>query len=275
MGNTSGRELPLSGVLNARELGGIPLRGGRAVRPGMLIRTGRLSDMTEEDRRCLLTDWKLTTILDLRNDQEIAANPDPAMDGVTHCQVPIFPGLAGAISREDHQIQSLEERVMMAARHYAGGKATKLLREMYPEMVEKDYCIRGVRLFFEKLLKQEDGALIWHCTSGKDRTGITGALLLHILGASWETIAEEYLLTNVQTEEYRQNLVNILRRLEADEESIEQIIVLESVDLTNLENCWKSMEKQCGSVDNYIEKVLGLDKEKRQLLCEKYTYTEL
>ncbi|MBP3702120.1 MAG: tyrosine-protein phosphatase, partial [Lachnospiraceae bacterium] len=172
------REIALEGVLNVRELGGLPLQDGRMVAHGRLIRTGRLSEMTEQDKKILLDQWHVTTIVDLRNDAEVQEHPDPELGEATYHQVPIFPGIASGISKEDGGAMTMEAKTLALASRYSGGRASQLLEGMYPKMVTEEFCIQGIRTFFEKLLEHGDGALIWHCTSGKDRTGLTGALLL-------------------------------------------------------------------------------------------------
>lgn len=264
-------ELPLEGVLNVRELGGLPLRDGRIVAYGKLIRTGRLSEMTSEDKEKLTKQWNITTIVDLRNDQEVAEHPDPEWEGVDYYQVPIFPGIASGISKEDGGAMTMEQKLLFLASRYSNGRASKLLNEMYPKMVREDFCVQGIRRFFELLLEQEEGALIWHCTSGKDRTGLTGALLLHVLGAEWDTIVQEYLHTNQQIREYREHILEVLRKNQIDVETIQQVTILESVDLAYLEHCWQAMTEEWGSVDDFLEKRLGLTPDKRQCLREKYT----
>lgn len=265
------QELPLEGVLNVRELGGLPLRDGRMVSYGKLIRTGRLSEMTQEDKEKLSKQWNITTIVDLRNDQEVAEHPDPQWEGASYYQVPIFPGIASGISKEDGGAMTMEQKLLFLASRYSNGRASKLLNEMYPKMVREDFCVQGIRRFFELLLEHEDGALIWHCTSGKDRTGLTGALLLYVLGADMDTIAKEYLHTNQQIREYRENILEVLRRNQVEEETIQQVTILESVDLAYLENCWRAMTEEWGSVDAFLEKRLGLTPDKQQRLKEKYT----
>lgn len=177
MKSISPRVIPMEKVLNARELGGLPLSDGSQVRHGTLIRTGRLCNMSENDHRVLTQQWKVTDIVDLRNDQETAEHPDPPLKGAAYHQITLFPGMAAGISREDNGFSSPEDRVLQLAEQYRGGRASVLLREMYPRMVKEECCISGIRQFFQKLLEHGEGAFLWHCTSGKDRTGLTGALL--------------------------------------------------------------------------------------------------
>ena len=261
--------IPMEGALNVRELGGLPLKNGRMVRHGSLIRTGRLSDITDKDKETLAR-WKLTKIIDMRNNQEVFEHPDLPMEGVEWIQLSIFPGGAAGISREDNG-ETLMEKAVRLAEMYAGGKARKLLQTMYPRMVGEEFCVGQIRHFFELLLEHEEGALAWHCTSGKDRTGLTCAMLLYVLGADKETILEDYLLTNEQTADYRNTLLDGLRERQIDEEKIQQIYYLETVDVAYLESCMAVITEKYGSLDRFLEEHLGLTAQVREKLREKYT----
>ena len=264
------RILPLNGVANARDLGGLPLSAGREMKKGCLIRAGRLSDMTEQDLHILEKEWRVTEIIDLRNDQEIAEHPDPRLPHAAFHHLPLLPGEAAGISREDCG-ESLENHVLRLANRYRGGAAERLLRRMYPDMIENAFCIKRLRDFFQLLLAHETGALLFHCTSGKDRTGLCSALILRILGASWETVLADYLFTNYQVQTYREGLCERLRLMGAEEEAVQQIHILESVRAEYLESCMTAIEKLYGSFALFVSGPLGIDREARRKLEEKYT----
>lgn len=266
----SERYLNLNSVKNARELGGIPLSGGRMVRKGLLIRAGRLSDLSPEDRIALSQQWKLTEIIDLRNSAEIAEHPNQPIPGVTTHVVPIFPNGEVGVTREDHGMDMIDLCICVAGKYRNGG-ARRLLEGLYPKMVCDESCLKGIRHFFEILLEHRDGAVLWHCTSGKDRTGVTAALLLLALGASWETVLEDYLLTNIQTRQQREALCQGMADRNVAPELIEEIRTIESVDPVYLETCRRLIEEQYGSVDRFFDQALGLTEEKRIRLQRKYT----
>ena len=263
------RVIPMEGALNVRELGGLPVSGGRMIRHGSLIRAGRLSDMTLQDKENLQK-WNLTKIIDMRNNQEVFEHPDPELPGVTWVQLSIFPGGAAGISREDNG-ETLMDKAMRLAEMYSGGRARKLLESMYPRMVQEAFCVGQIRTFFRLLAEHEGGALAWHCVSGKDRTGLTGALLLYVLGASRETILEDYLYTNEQIREYRMTLLDGLRERQVDPEKIEQIRVLESVEEGYLDRCLTAIVETYGSLETFIDDHLGITEEVKKVLRDKYT----
>ncbi len=269
MEHISARIIPLEGVLNARELGGLPLRGGRQIRSGCLIRAGRLSGLTARDQELLEHNWHIRNIVDLRDRQEAAEYPDKSLKNARLHRLPIFPDGKEGITREDNGEEPLD-RAIHRAETFRGGGARRLLQEIYPDMVLNEFCVSRLREFFQFLLCQ-DGTLIWHCTSGKDRTGLTCALLLWILGASWHTILEDYLLTNRQTEAYREDLCARMLARGADVETVQEMRVLESVDPSYLTSCKSAIASAYGSIDCFLEEYLGLTPAAQERLREKYT----
>ena len=266
----SDRYLNLNSVKNARELGGIPLSDGRIVRKGILIRAGRLSELSSEDRIALSQQWKLSEIIDLRNNAEIAEHPNQVLPGVTTHVVPIFSGGEVGVTREDHGMDVIDLCICVANKYRNGG-ARRLLEGLYPKMVREESCLKEIRHFFQILLDHQEGSVLWHCTSGKDRTGVTAALLLLALGASWETVLEDYLQTNIQTQQQREALCQGMADRNVAPELIEEIRTIESVDPVYLETCRRLIEEKYGSFDQFFVRALGLTEEKRIRLREKYT----
>ena len=88
----------LTGVKNARELGGIPAAGGKTVRKGLLLRTGALCDATEEDRRILAQDYRLAWVADFRTLKEANARPDPAFRGASFYHLLVLDEMMSACS---------------------------------------------------------------------------------------------------------------------------------------------------------------------------------
>ncbi len=138
-------------------------------------------------------------------------------------------------------------------------------------MAQNEECIDRIRDFFDTLLTQKEGSLIWHCTSGKDRTGVLGVLLLLLLGADIESAKEDYLYTNIQNHKYRENLLERMRNRGAEDDVIEEMRILESVDWLYIESFLKSLNDNYGSVDLFLKNKIGLDIEQRNKLLDIYT----
>ena len=272
--NKDERVIKLTGVLNVRELGGLRVHNGRKVKTGKLIRAGRLSNLTEADIRILSSKWNITMIVDLRNEQEISEHPDVEIEGADFRNISIIQGELSGISREDFGMDIIDWAIMRAKNLKENGGSGEFLEKMYEQMAKENHCQEKMKEFFESLTEHQNGAFLWHCTSGKDRTGVTGALLLYALGADMETIKADYLYTNEQNFEYREKLLEAMRERGAKEDVVEQMRVLESVSWSYIERFFDAIRKQYGSIEQFLEVKIGLTREKRKLLLESYTESE-
>ncbi|MBF6297480.1 tyrosine-protein phosphatase [Nocardia amamiensis] len=166
------RSLPLQRVQNARDIGGYRTTDGRTVRTGLVFRTGQLSNATAEDLAAL-TDRRVRSVYDLRTVYERALGPD---------RVP-----AGATAQWSDVIGQAPPEVL--ATTLTGGDG------LYRAFITAP----GANEAFASVLRSvldTDGALLFHCTAGKDRTGWAAAVLLTLLGVDRATVTEDYLLSN-------------------------------------------------------------------------------
>ncbi len=263
-------KIDLEEVYNARDLGGIPVAGGGRVSFGRLLRTGRLSEMTEKDREVLFGTCHVTEIVDLRSGKEIAEHPNPEIPGVKGDWNPIHPDHVPGITREDDGETDPTKRQLNLLRGL-NGEAKATMAAMYRRMVTAPYSVGQLKKFFDLMLAHGDGAILWHCSAGKDRTGVTAALLLEAMGAGREDIYADYLLTNEMLEERHEETRKRLAAATGDEKIAEQAVILDSVDPYYLDTVYGAIETEWGGVIPFLEGALGVTKEKRELLREKYT----
>ncbi|MGQ4614990.1 tyrosine-protein phosphatase [Nocardia sp. R7R-8] len=164
--------LHLQGVQNARDIGGYHTTDGRIVRTGLVYRTGQLNNATPEDL-AVLTDHRVRSVHDLRTVYERALGPD---------RLP-----AGATAHWADVIGQAPPEVI--ATTFTGGAG------LYRAFITAP----GANEAFASVLRDvigADGAVLFHCTAGKDRTGWTAAVLLTLLGVDRATVTEDYLLSN-------------------------------------------------------------------------------
>lgn len=166
----------LPDILNFRDIGGIISdQANSCVRHGLVFRSGRLSDLVENDLR-LLGELGVTSIFDLRARREREADPTVWQGG----------GVEIHVFRPGHK-----RRLVDMAQDYpatpAGAEA--LMREFYAELPRT-----MAHVFGELLVRISQGAFpcIIHCSAGKDRTGMAVALLLAALGCGREAIVADY-----------------------------------------------------------------------------------
>lgn len=257
-------------VYNTRDLGGIPTREGHVIRKCRLIRSGTLSKCTANDMELLTKQHHLHTVIDLRTDAERAESPDPAIDGVRFFHNPILSNTMLGITREGQsRMNSLTDMIMEFMKD-VGDDPGKKMGRIYPIMVTDEFCLKQLSHFFHILLEQEDGAILWHCTAGKDRVGTTTALLLTALGVDREMIMQDYLLTNTCLLPETEAMIRTITSKTQDPRIAETVRILNGADRSYLEAVFTETEKQCGSTEKFLEEKLGLTSEKIDLLHRKY-----
>lgn len=164
-------------IENARDLGGIAVSGGKHIKTGLLLRTAKLETATGADISRLAEEYAVKYILDFRDPSELEAHPDREVPGAQHLAIPVLP-----------QLPEAEGQVIVT-------DPMVVFNRIYREFAVEERPVSAYRTFFDILLRGE-GAVLWHCTQGKDRTGIAAILLLTALGADWTDIERDYFLTN-------------------------------------------------------------------------------
>lgn len=266
-----GERIALEGAANTRDLGGYQTTDGMMVKPHLLIRSGALDKLTENDGRILTEEYGLKTIVDLRTDTEVAQKPDLVMEGVTVVRNPLIRDATvgmtheGSTEKEGSAVDMLIEMV-----EQMDGKVEEYNRGSYAKLVTDDYSLSQLKNFFTILLENEDGAILWHCTAGKDRVGTSTALLLSALGVDREVIVEDFLLTNTFYKAQEDALIKVASEKTTDPEMLENIRILNGVRESYIRTVFTTIDEQYGSMDQFLEEQMGLTPEKRQLLKDKY-----
>lgn len=175
------RWLTLEGGKNFRDMGGYTTADGRQVRWGKLYRSGALAGLTDSDFE-QIDDLDIGSVIDFRTTPEREAEPTQWRDKQTDIRswnYDMNMAAFGQVFREPNLTPARVEAFMAS---------------MYPGMLESltDHYIT----MFDTLASSED-AMVFHCTAGKDRTGIAGALILTALGVDRETIVADFMLSDV------------------------------------------------------------------------------
>ena len=270
--------IALAGAGNARELGGYTTEDGRTVKRGVLLRTAKLSDATEEDIRKLTDVYHLSVVIDFRGDSEIEHFPDPEIGGVKNLNIQIIEE-ARALPEE-----MVAEMAVLGARN---GRVTKIDRlrlaikygvleeqtdQMYVEFLSNDRGRAGYAQFFRELLDLPAGeAMLFHCSEGKDRTGCAAMLVLFALGADEATVMEDFLLTN----EFNAALIEEDRRMLREEGIPEEewdgyLPQMDQVSPAYMQNALAWMTENYGSPLGYITQELGVTEEALNELRDKF-----
>jgi protein-tyrosine phosphatase len=163
------RELPLAQGSNFRDVGGYETKDGRTVRWGKVYRSGAMPMLSEGDY-ALLSQLDLDSIVDLRSLEEREIAPD------------LLDDRTGALFlANDYSFQALWKNLQAGNGENMYKGTEKFLAPQY-------------RMIFNRILA-EDGAVVYHCSAGQDRTGVATALLYDVLGVDRETILKDYHLS--------------------------------------------------------------------------------
>jgi protein-tyrosine phosphatase len=176
------RHLLLQGFLNTRELGGYPVNINgkqKQVKWGLIYRSGGPENMNAADK-ALLEDRNIKTVVDFRSVDERSAVFNLS-SLVKKVELPIDAGnLMGTILDTGEWLYNPNSEGAVAE-----------MQQLYSILPVEG--IPRYRELFSLLLQPDNTPLLFHCAAGKDRTGLASALILHALGASMETIMEDYL----------------------------------------------------------------------------------
>lgn len=269
--------IPLESLCNTRDLGGYRTADGRIIKKRRLIRSSALSDASAKDIEKLVREYDLKTIVDFRTSVERNLKPDPVICGVTYVENPILEEEAMGITREKENEVNGDNaaKKMIAAIRESGSTPLAYMEKLYVNLVAEPFSRAQYRKFFEILLAQEEGAVLWHCSAGKDRVGVGTMLLLSALGVSKEQIMADYVKINAfRKDEIDMLMVGLKDHVDMSTEEGRQgtaaIRLLFMVDREYLKSVYAAIEEGWGSVEVFLESEMGLTPERREKLKGMY-----
>ncbi|HET6967278.1 MAG TPA: tyrosine-protein phosphatase [Ornithinibacter sp.] len=185
------RWIDLDGLVNMRDLGGLPTRDGGHTASGRLIRSDNLQDLTDADVQRLVDELGVTDVVDLRTEHEVhIEGPGPLrrVEALTHHHHSLIEErLQGESATEVGERALLapwdEKRPERDARFWAEHYLGYLARR--PDSVEAAL----------RVIADAEGATVVHCAAGKDRTGTVVAMALDVAGVPRDEIVADYVLT--------------------------------------------------------------------------------
>jgi len=254
-------EPELAGVRNFRDLGGLPTVDGRWVRHGVLFRSGHLAHATPSDA-AFLASLGLHTIFDFRNlaDQRLEG-PDVGLPGVRNVNIPLTDPADGAEFWRMVRDGSPEQ-----LREILGhDKAERRMIAVYREIIRERTADHG-RILHS--VAADGTPVLMHCSAGKDRAGLSIAVILLTLGVEREAITTDYLISNDKHRRYR-----IRRGDDSAQAMTPEVTALLSplfdARTTYLEAAFDEMQRNWGSIERYLTEGLGVTDEVRERLRER------
>ena len=175
---------------NFRDLGGISTSDGKKIRYGMLYRSGHLCSISSVKAEYLRDKKGIRTVVDLRSPSELSEHSDVLANGVRYIHLPPLNDEQNPSINKNNRVGVLKN--IMAKE----GGARRHLSDIYRLMVTQKESLEVFREWLRLLSDRKNTGVLWHCTQGKDRTGIAAAIILMTLGVDRKEIMRDYMRTN-------------------------------------------------------------------------------
>lgn len=260
----STRQFALDGAHNTRDIGGYTTSDGRTLAWGQVFRADSLSELTSDDIAALGA-AEVDTVVDFRGKDEIAdGGEDQLPAGTSLVNVPVLDestqalstALSSALSTGDSAV--IEETL-------GNGEADRIADEGFVSQLAKPGTMAGYGRTLREIA-ESDGALIYHCTAGKDRTGMMTALLLGILGVPEETIVDDFVLSNEFNREHNDQTYEFLEGKGVD---VDLLRPLMEQSASNIQPVLDAITDEYDGWDEFAHEALDLDSETVQKLRDK------
>ena len=252
------RRIPFEAIDNFRDFGDYAA-GQRRLRRGLLYRSASQSRATDADLE-KLAGLGLAVIVDLRRLNEREREPSRRWAGFG----------ARVIENDIGQEAADEWATFIQGSDLTPGSFRDYMLEYYRHLPHQRRHIDLYTRYF-RALAEGDGPILVHCAAGKDRTGIICALTHHLAGVHDDDIREDYLLTN-DPERLTNRLPQIrevVREATGKTASDDALMVAMRVEAEYLDMAFNVMCEAHGSLDGYLDQVLGLDGELRARLHDR------
>lgn len=246
-------------VYNLRYLGGIKNSEGKILKDSLIYRSGNLHNLRKSSFD-ELNRMKINRVIDLRTKQEIAKEPDQLPKNMIYKVYSAF---------EDKNDEMRNAKQLALKGKISENDADKRMIKFYTDYVSENPKI--IKKIITEILNS-DQPILYHCTAGKDRTGIITALILKVLKFDDAVIFEEYLQSNNLRSKIIQKRLNLADNFHFIFPKLDMGIIEKTswVEQNYLQSAFDEIDKQYGSIDNYIHQVLGISDEQREIYFQKF-----
>lgn len=245
--------------VNLRDLGGYLGVDDKRVKNFSLLRSGEVTNISSTEEIMLLEDYKLKTIVDFRSELEITNAPDSEIENTKYFHIDIMKSNSDKTTSLKNFSANMDEESI-----------NSYMVNSYRDFIVDGGAVEGYREFFDLLLKQEEGSLLFHCFAGKDRTGFGAALILTVLGVSKDDIYRDYLMTNAMRADENVRILGEMKAHGIPEDKLGVVEIALNVRREYLDMAYDTAVEAYGSLENYIRDAIKLDVEEQKAMVEKY-----
>ncbi len=266
------KDIKFDGIVNARHLGGMIGCNGRRVKDNLLFRCGDLFAASDADVEILEKDIRISKVFDFRTHYEVGNAPDRALEGAENIHLSIINTngeMWNLLKPQPGDTTSLQDRLLQ---YVLSGSAAVLANGFYIPFVTDDVSQINYNKFFRHIIDNDSksNAVLWHCSQGKDRTGLATAYILSALGVSREDILEDFEHSNAA---YTSELTSV-KQLVIDsgkgELELEIVQGLFGVNVKWFKEALDYIDTHYGGMDAYLHNQLNLSDSDIDILRDRY-----
>jgi len=254
-------------IANARDLGGLKA-GGKTIREGLLLRSAGLGRATDDDLEELRR-MGVRHVVDMRTMFEAEHTPDRKVPGAEYTILEIGRYDGGPYITMGRYFTTIHPPQEAMARFILTDDAKEMCKDFYIKMVTFGHTQEAYSKFL-RILLETDGPVLWHCTQGKDRTGLGAAFILGALGADEDTIVDDFAVTNLNYSEQMAWMRKELKERGAGDAEMVCVDTLVGVNVKEFRAAMDKLESEYGGMQSYLRNQLKLSDEDIRKLKEKY-----
>lgn len=227
------------------------------IKPNLLIRSGHLHKLNKKSMRALKDN---TLILDLRSNQEIIEKPDKFINELNYLNLPVFDLSVYGVTREH---KSIKDALFKAKTVEEIKNNIPKLEYIYASAIKDEKTRNNLKVVINTIIENiiAGKAVLYHCTAGKDRTGMISVILLKLLGFNDDAIIDDYLKTNNRAiHEKRKYYLGILllKRSKSLAKMISEMMLAKEEYIRSFIN---AIEDVYGDFNSFIKIGLGIDED--------------
>jgi len=262
--DTRGHHIPLQGALNFRDFGGYKNQDNGYIAPNFFFRSDKLDKLTDDDH-AVLDKFNIEAIFDLRRPDEQEYAPTrwlPNTSTTIH---------SCSLIRPEHSTRALMKQSEKFADQ--NDPAQAMMQELYRQLVIDPQSRKFLAQIFMHLLTRPKQPMLVHCSGGKDRTGVTCALILWALGCDQHTIYADYMLSKSLYCDQVDSTAKFQQMAKGNNDDALNplwIKAVMSVFPEYLDAMFDAILADFEGIDDYLEKGLGLPSDTPKRLQDMY-----
>ena len=245
-------------LVNFRDLGGITTTENRRIKPRRLLRSGEIVQPNKE-AIAKLVEHDLKLIVDFRSEHEAANAPTHSFTDVQYINYDIMADSKENTASRETWLKMLDP-----------DNVDSIMKGLYRDFAISDAARSGYTKFIRDCINSNEGAVLFHCAAGKDRTGFAAAILMKLLGVGDEDIQQDYLKTNAERKEANEHILEGYKQKGLSASQLIALNILYSVKEEYLQAAFEAIDAEYGSFEEYVKNGLSVADSDIELLRGLY-----